>query len=327
MVDVARGSITDSVRIYSETLSPPASHSATIAELPDGTLYCVWYSGSYECSSDTVLYASVRTGSGNWSTPRVIIDIPGLPVGNPVLWYNTQEELLHLYFVILYGDWWTESSLAVITSEDGGVTWSVPKLVLEEKGLMSRTPLLTLSDGTLLFPIYNETNWAPLVLRSVDNGRTWEKVGDTTARGIAIQPSLAPLPDGRVLMLTRTNRGRIYRSVSANGGRSWTASQPLEEPNPNCSIDIIPVHFEGRDGHVMIHNPTVTGRGLLTLSVSWDGGQTWSGRTVVFDGDGEYSYPTLITAGNGGAHLVFTEDRVFIRYVHIDVQAWLRTLG
>ncbi|MCL6454620.1 MAG: exo-alpha-sialidase [Alicyclobacillus sp.] len=313
-------------RLYAETLSPPASHSATLAELPGGTLYCVWYSGSYEGSADTVLYASSRSAAGEWSTPRVIIDLPGLPVGNPVLWYNERDALLHLYFVILYGNWWTESRLAVVTSADGGTTWSSPKLLLEEKGLMPRTPLLTLSDGTLLFPIYSETMWAPLVLRSVDNGRTWGIIGDTTARGVAIQPSLAPLPDGRVLMLSRTNRGRIYRSTSTNGGRSWTASQPLAEPNPNSSIDVIAIHFEGRDGHMMIHNPTTMGRGLLTLSVSWDGGQTWSGRTTVYKGDGEYSYPTMIPASDGGAHLVFTEDRVFIRYLYIDVPSWLNTL-
>lgn len=316
-----------SSRIFHETLTPPACHSATVAELPDKSLYCVWYAGSFEGASDTVLYSSTRPVGGSWSEPRVIVNLPGLPVGNPVLWYNPWDQRLHLYFVILYGDWWTAARLVVVTSEDGGETWSAPDFVHSEMGLMPRTPLLALPDGTLLFPVYSETKWASFVLRSEDKGRTWEMVGDTTVRGVAIQPSLALLTDGRIVMLSRSNRGRIYRSVSVNGGRSWTASQPLEEPNPNSSIDVIAVRFEGRDGLVMAHNPTAVGRDVLALSVSWDGGVTWQGHTPVIAGDGEYSYPTLIPAHDGGAHLVFTEDRVFIRYVHIPLHQWLSKIS
>jgi predicted neuraminidase len=316
----------DSLRIYGKTLNPPASHSATLAELNDETLYCVWYSGSYEGAKDTVLYASSLTLEDEWSTPQVIVEIPGLPTGNPVLWYEPKEQVLNLYFVILYGDWWTESKLAHVKSLDNGKTWSQAKILHDKKGLMPRTPLLTLESGTVLFPIYDEKNWAPLILRSEDGGQTWDLVGDTTASGKAIQPTLAALPDGRVLMLSRTNKGCVFRSVSINDGQSWTASQPLDEPNPNSSIDIVPANFEGKDCLIMISNPTAKGRGLLTLSVSWDNGVTWNGHTPVFEGDGEYSYPTMIPAKEGGAHLVFTEDRMTIRYCYVDIQEWLSTI-
>lgn len=299
--------------IFTETLHPPACHSASIAALQGGTLACVWYAGSYEGSRDTVLYLSLRQGEGAWSRPRIVVEMPGLATGNPVLWYD--RGMLHLYFVILFGDWWTEAKIAHIRSSDGGRTWSDVKLLWDEPGTMLRTPPIRLASGEILLPIYDEANWCSLLLRSEDDGITWRKLGDATARGITIQPTLAELADGRVLSYSRSRRGRIYMSLSYNKGLSWTASQPLPLVNNNSGIDMVLTD----KGLFLVHNDTETGRHRLVVSHSPDEGESWDTFMALEDSEGEFSYPTMIADGQETLHIVYTWQRATIKYARISI--------
>jgi predicted neuraminidase len=305
-------------QVIAEGLHPPACHSATIEELENHELFAVWYAGSFEGAKDTILMSS-RYKFGSWERPQVLVFIPGLPLGNPVLDYTNGE--LVLYFVILYGDWWTESRVARIASKDNGYTWSQPVLVHEQKGLMLRTKPLHLEDGLVLLPVYDEINWSPLILRSTDEGQTWELYGDTTARGKCIQPTLVELPDKSVLMLTRSNLGKIYMSRSFNKGESWTASQPTELNNPNSGIDVVS-DLSGR--LILSYNPREKGRTILALSLSTDWGDTWEQPQIVIQGPGEYSYPTIMRGSTGRYHLVFTRNREAIHHIEFD-QDWVLT--
>lgn len=295
--------------VFTETLTPPACHSASIAELPDGGLACVWYSGSFEGSRDTVLYWSKSGSEGGWEKPRVIVELPGLSTGNPVLWHDGEK--LNLYFVILYGDWWSEAKVSCTSSKDNGATWSQIKLLWDEAGTMLRTPPLRLTTGEILLPIYDERAWCSLILRSEDNGQTWRKYGDATARGITIQPTLVELEDGRVLAYSRSSKGFIYVSWSYNKGLSWTASQPLPLVNNNTGIDLIRCN----EGLLLVHNDTATGRHRLVVSHSADEGKHWELAAVLEDSEGEFSYPTMIQAHSGKIHIVYTNQRHTINHI------------
>lgn len=305
-------------QVIAEGLHPPACHSATIEELENQVLFAVWYAGSYEGARDTVLMSS-RYRAGAWERSQVLLSMPGLPLGNPVLDRIGSE--LVLYFVILYGDWWTESRVARIVSKDNGYTWSQPTLVHEQKGLMLRTKPLHLGNGTILLPVYDEINWSPLILRSTDAGQTWGLYGDTTARGKCIQPTLLELPDNSVLMLTRSNRGKIFMSRSFNGGQSWTASQPTDLNNPNSGIDAV---IDNLGRLILSYNPQEQGRTRLALSSSTDWGQTWGQPRIVIEGPGEYSYPTIMQGSTGRYHLVFTRNREAIHHIEFD-ENWALT--
>ncbi|HEU5347572.1 MAG TPA: sialidase family protein [Ktedonobacterales bacterium] len=301
-----------------DTQLPSACHSPTLCELPDDELLLVWYAGSFEGASDTVLASARRTVAGGWTAPRIVLSLPGLPVGNPVLWRD--GDTLTLFFVIVYGSWWTESKLASMRSYDYGETWTIPHILRTEPGFMSRATPLRTRDGALLLPIYDERAWTPLVLRQEANGAEWELIGDTTARGKAIQPTLAQLPDGAILMLIRTNQGHIYKSWSFNAGRSWTASQPTTLPNPNSSIALASM----ADGALLLaYNPDERGRERMALARSDDNGVTWSPPNILAEGRGEYSYPFMILSRDGTCiHLVFTVHRTHFRYISLDA-AWL----
>ncbi|MBE3559784.1 MAG: exo-alpha-sialidase [Ktedonobacteraceae bacterium] len=306
---------------------PPMVHAPTLCMLPNGELLTVWYAGSYEGASDTVLVSARRVPGpgGGWSEPTLLLKLPALPLGNPVLF--AEANLVRLFFVILYGSWWTAARLACIESCDGGRTWSSPELLRDEAGLMSRTPPVRLRTGTLLLPVYDEQNWAPLVLRQEAGKRDWQLFGDTTARGRAIQPALAELADGSILMYSRSNQGAIFASWSFNDGRSWTASQPTTLPNPNSSIALVAVPAipgktgTGEESLVLVYNPDSQGRERLAVGVSIDRGRTWTPPCLLASGQGEFSYPTALVAPDGTFHVVFSRHRAFITHATFDL-AW-----
>jgi predicted neuraminidase len=301
-------------------LDPPACHGITLAGLAGGRLLAVWYACSYETSPDSVLVASERSSGGGWSEPRVVVDIPLTAVGNPALWRDDRG--LHLAYVILDREEWISARIVCSDSGDGGASWSRPRLLHEREGLMTRNRPLVTPTGAILLPIYDEKCWAPLVLRSQDGGASWRLFGDTTARGVALQPALALAPDGKILMLSRGRKGRALASWSADDGRSWTASRALDLPNPNSGLDI--VNFP--DGSILAaYNHSSTDRLRLDLAVSRDGGAHWSEpMPVAVATNGELSYPCLLPGSGERLHLAYTVDRVNFHHHVIERAAGMR---
>lgn len=294
-----------------DDLEPQSVHCATLTELSDGTLLAACYAFSYETAPDSRIVVS-RFGGQGWSASATLIDFPGVAVGNPVLYTDTRGAV-HLFFAVLHGDAWTDARLAHMTSSDGARTWTTPRIIHEQQGLMTKTRPLEVARR-LLLPVYDERHWCSLVLITEPPFEHWALYGDTTARGKTIQPAIVPLSDGTLLMFSRSTRGAIYASRSFNDGFSWTASQPLELSNPNSGIDLLRL----RSGLlVLVYNPTSVGRERLALSWSRDEGDTWSEPFLLEDSVGEFSYPYAIQADDGTVHLLYTAQRTAV--VHVQV--------
>jgi hypothetical protein len=93
---------------------------------------------------------------------------------------------------------------------------------------------LVLPDGTLVGCVQGRQSPAAArdssyALRSVDGGRTWSlsPIAAATDRVAFSEAFLFLKRDGRILALIRSGEGdaRLYRSVSADGGRTWS---PIE---------------------------------------------------------------------------------------------------
>ena len=298
-------------------LSPQSVHCATLTELgaPD-RLLAACYAFSYESAPDSRIVASSWNGE-SWSAARTIVDLPGIAVGNPVL-FTGRDGIVHLFFALLYGPEWTDARVTHMSSMDRGMTWGSMRTLHPMKGLMTKTRPLQLADR-LLLPVYDEASWCSHVLISDAALSDWQLYGDTTARRKTIQPAIVELADGTLLMYSRSVKGRIFTARSVNGGFSWTASQPSPLPNPNSGIDLIRL----RSGRlILVYNPTVEGREQLALAVSEDEGITWSAPCLIEDGVGEYSYPYFVQASDGRIHLLYTAQRVAITHLAFD-EAWL----
>lgn len=315
--------------IHEISARPGLCHCSSIVSAPDGGLLCVWYEGAYEGAPDTAIRGSVLPSGGEaWEPARDLIRYPGTPLGNPVLFTLERDRargLLYLLFSILLGESWTESVLYVARSEDGGRSWGNPSLLYPWKGLMGKTRPLELPSGRILVPLYDEAGFFPVVL-AVEEPEQWAAgrcTAETMARGIAIQPALAALPDGSVLMLCRTSRGRIWKSLSYNGGYSWSLCAPTRLPNPNSAVDLVSC---GGETLVLAFNDSPADRGSLSVALSRDAGRSWTALAEIDAGPGEYSYPSLYAPPPQGAgeeiHLSYTDNRYRIKHVQFDL-GWL----
>lgn len=298
--------------LFADT-APQSVHCAALAEVAPGELLAVAYAFSYETSPDSRLVAS-RFVDGAWTPSRTLVDPPGVPVGNPVIAAGKGGRL-HLWYVALHGETWREGRIVHAASDDGGRSWRGHAPVHARAGLMTKARPVEL-DAAALLPVYDERLWCSHVLVADDLRGPWRLHGDTTARGATIQPVVAPLPGGRLLMLSRSSQGSVYRSISVDGGRSWTASQPTALPNPNAGIDLLAL--PGGD-LLLAFNPDAHGRERIAVARSSDAGRSWSAPHVLEQVDGELSYPFLLRTAAGQVHLVYTQQRT--RIVHRTLDA------
>jgi predicted neuraminidase len=128
-----------------------------------------------------------------------------------------------------------------------------------------------------------------------------------------LQPTLAGLADGSTLMLLRTNQGHIWRARSDDRGRTWSDPEPTAVPNNHSGIDL--ARLAG--GTLLLACNPVSDRELrtpLVLMRSTDEGENWDTVATLEDGEGEFSYPAIIVAGDGAVHLSYTHRRTRIRH-------------
>ena len=139
------------------------------------------------------------------------------------------------------------------------------------------------------------------VIVSADRGKTFQRfagpripIKGSTGRAWAwTEPTLAPLSDGRLVMLLRVDgSGCLWRSESKDQGRTWTEAAKTDIPNPSNKPKLIPMP----DGRIaLIHTPNPTpgyeNRHPLSLWISDDDLTTFGDRRQVTDFPGLYCYP------------------------------------
>jgi len=309
----------------------PSVHGANVVETLDGGLLATWFGGSREGGRDVVLWgAEFSPGSLSWSTPRRIVGPAETQamlgryiktVGNSVLVRGEQGELW-LYYVTVSVGGWAGSSLNAILSQDDGKTWDAPRRLITSPffnfSTLNKSGALRYSDGTIGLPVYHEFIGKFAELLHLDNaGRVLDKTRITHGRH-SIQPVVLPLDGQQALALMRDTGpkpGRVLISRSNDAGQHWSADEKLQLPNPDSAV----AGLRRSDGSLLlVFNDTESGRSSLALAVSRDQGQSW--KTVKHfeqssDGNGEFSYPSLIRSSNGTMHLLYTWNRKRIRHI------------
>ncbi|MBC7321211.1 exo-alpha-sialidase [bacterium] len=314
----------------------PMSHASNILELSNGDILAVWYAGTYETSPDeAILMSRLKKNSKNWEEPKVLVDTPGKADGNPVLFEGNGK--VYLFYVTIEGGGlpenvgsnypeaiktgtsikggWDTCPIKYKISTDFGETFGEERIFRKEWGWMIRNKLLRLSNGEVLFPMYDEVNWKAIFGLSKDL-KAWEFTGYITTPKGCIQPAVVELEEGHLLCFLRTRDGFIYRTESYDYGRSWDRSEPTTLKNPNSGIDLIKL----KDGKlVVVFNDSFDKRTPLNIGLSEDNGKNWK----IWDletGEGEYSYPSVIQSGNGLIHLVYTYRRETIRHLVLSIE-------
>jgi len=293
----------------------PQCHASTITELPGGGILAAWFAGEYEKAKDVAILSSrLPRGSAAWSEPEILNDAPGLSEGNPVL-FTDAAGAVWFFYLVMYGDTWDDCRIHYRTSTDAGKTWSAEETLIKQKGYALRNRPIALAGGTTILPAANEILYTPLFILTRDNFRSIKKTGaNLRAEGGLDQPAIAELPDGSVLALFRSTipKSTIMKSLSRDGGLTWSEPVETEFPNPEAGIALTRLN----DGAlVLVYNNSRTARTPISAALSVDGGETWPWRRDIESGPCEFSYPCVIQTADGFIHVTYTWKRTNIKHV------------
>jgi predicted neuraminidase len=306
-------------------------HASTIAQAPSG-LVAAWFGGTREKNPDVGIWLS-RNLNGRWTPPVEVANgiqyqqvggpVHRYPCWNPVLFQPPGKPLMLFYKCGPDPDsWWG----LLMTSADGGSTWSLPRRLPEGiYGPVKNKPVM-LADGTLVCPCSTEDQgWRLHMEFTPDLGITWSRTAPLNSdppKG-AIQPSVLLHRDGRWQLIARDHRkdGNLWTAWSSDQGKTWTELASTGLPNPSAGTDALTL-ADGRQ--LLVYNHT-HGRGpnigqsrtVLNVAVS-DDGVSWQAALVFERAKGEYSYPAVIQTDDGLVHITYTWNRERIKHVVLD---------
>lgn len=210
----------------------------------------------------------------------------------------------------------------IITSTDGGDTWSTPRTLTDElykttykegavqgsfagsgRGLMLQRQKDEQLNGRIMFAMshrFANNNVQEYIIYSDDEGNTW-KFSTQSAYSGGDESKLVELADGTVMISVRQNGQRGYNK-STDGGVTWGTQAKWADINGNaCNGDILYVNK-----HVMLHSyPNDGKRKNVTIKASFDGGKSWSNPYVVCAPSSCYS---TMDVTKDGDIAIFYED-------------------
>jgi predicted neuraminidase len=335
-----------------------SNHAPSILALRDGGLLAAWFAGSDEGNQDIdILVSRFDPDTGAWAASASVThdeirsdQNPGLfaaPDGTIWLVYTSQlsrqsgvPETFNLQHT---------SVVKMISSSDGGTSWSEPETLFGREGTFCRQPIQILADGTWV-----HTQWLcfdddskngsdqPVVQISQDQGATWRQVNFPDAAG-RVHPNIVELAPSRLVCLFRSRFADwVYLSRSEDGGETWSVPEATEVPNNNAGLSafLLP---SGMLALVSNEHQVATEPGevvwpyermRIVIAVSKDEGRTWPVRRVIEPGDGfagvgnlrsnrRQEYPHGIVDADGLIHVVYAySSRRAIRHVVFD-EEWI----
>lgn len=213
----------------------------------------------------------------------------------------------------------------IITSTDGGDTWSTPRTLTNElykttykegavqgsfagsgRGLMLQRQKDKQLNGRIMFAMSHRfvvnggNNIQEYIIYSDDEGDTW-KFSTQSAYSGGDESKLVELADGTVMISVRQSGQRGYNK-STDGGVTWGTQAKWADIDGNaCNGDILYVNK-----HVMLHSyPNDGKRKNVTIKASFDGGKSWSNPYVVCAPSSCYS---TMDVTKDGDIAIFYED-------------------
>jgi len=272
----------------------PRHSEASIIELKDSSLLMAWQRfeasphGSEDNAPSTISLMNSSDGGRTWSDFRVVADRDeeSINVYSPNFLRLQNGEILLLY--MKYNQF-APTQLAtayMIRSADEGKTFGQPVTLWQrDQFAFSNSCMMRLSSGRVILPVQYMAGNHIRVYYSDDDCHTWvfgQKNISLPMRG-AMEPFVAELKDGRLIMVMRSQLGSLFKSYSSDQGENWSHPQAtaLSIPESCPYVTRIP----GSDKIMVIWNNSEYNmffrshygkRSPLTAAISADGGATFT---------------------------------------------------
>jgi len=312
--------------------------------LEDGSLlaFAEGRAGGDHAKNDIILKRSTDRGL-TWGSLQILDDQGGDSLNDPMaveIRRGPNQGRVHLFYMSFpegchtkcvepgYGP--KSSRNWMITSDDGGGSWTEPNDVTEvvrrPDSSFAGSPGVGIQlehgkhAGRLVVP-YRQGPLSRVqiyMLFSDDGGATWTRgdlVGNGTDGGGGDEVAIAELADGTLILNARGhNNAPKSRKMarSKDGGATWTPlANDVALPSPHCMASILPfdrtVDGIRRSGLLYAGPWSSTGRVAGSIVVSLDGGATWSKPAEVVPESFAYSQLSMI--GHGEVGLLYEGDQ------------------
>jgi sialidase-1 len=282
----------------------PIDSQGPFTELADGSLMTVG-AGGMQISKDD---------GKTWSEVRPVCEgLARLRNGHePATWYlvRTQNEALVIVYLnsTTYNFSWDNGinqpkddcrlEVWAIRSTDGGATWIDRQRLLEGYN-PNFFGFIQTRDGRLVAAVphivLNPGRYAACSLISDDDGKTWKRsnlidLGGHGHHSGAMEPSVAQLSDGRLMMMIRTHWGRFWEAFSEDDGLSWRTVRPSQIESTSAPGYLLKLE----SGRLAFVSNGKEDRQELFLRFSEDDAKSWTKPIVIArQTGGQLSYPYI----------------------------------
>lgn len=299
----------------------PRNMGADIIELKDGRLFLAfsqWYTGADDTDDSQIMGMTSDDSGAQWSQPFPVSlpfdDVKTLRMPSMIS-RNDGTIIMLMRCRTSITEAWVGMSCCRDETLIGSdkAAWTQPVLASPPppgRHIALNNRLVRLNSGRLLLAVSSPWPWdrsdvegnniRAWCLLSDDDAETWHVSSDIITgpgRG-AMEPYVVELQDERLLMLIRTDTGYQYRSISEDGGDTW--SVPVTQPDLVSVQSPCAVRRDPRSGCLFIvwnHGQPGThahDRSPLTVGWSDDDGTSWQIMADLEDDTKcDYSYPSI----------------------------------
>lgn len=292
-----------------------------VRRMKNGELLLICQCGDVkEPAPDNRVYVFHSQDNGvTWSKPELLIPEDGRTV------YLTEVMVLDdvvTVFVTTHNGSFLNWKVELVVSRDCGYHWASEGAPEYFPTFTFYRGMIRLQNGNIVipyhhYPVSEEENarlfaanlsWREAQISAVQNGVIISEDGGKTytlhegpelsfaeegnGRWVWSETTVVETEPNHLVMLMRTNLGRLYRTDSLDGGHTWCKAQPTDIPNPCNKPKLIALE----NGHIaLIHTPNsqigMDHRNPLSIWFSKDGLNTFYRKHIVTEFPGSFCYP------------------------------------
>ena len=324
--------------------SVPRADTASMVELANGRILIVYQKyeprrlAGHDGGFCRIWSKTSRDNGRSWGDPKMLVDVaPGdVNVMDPMLLRLSSGDLL-LACHRNHPPHGVRVTEVLFRSTDEGKTF-VEEAPIWQRPASYRVAMPQfnqLRSGRILLAFAGRSgprseNFAVWCVFSDDDAKTWtESTGIVRLpkRG-AMEPSVAELEDGTLVMSIRTQLGGPYLARSTDGGQTW--SQPTFSGLEGCESNTCLRRIPGTDNLLLLFNNSrytpghhhYGERTPLTAAVSRDSGRTWQiVGNLASDPQAEYTNLNCLFTSEGKAIITYMFAKPAYNRSRIDLRA------